>query len=532
MSLTSNFCELCFLSKKGFKMHHSLLVTSNILINLGYSSRKGNVHSIKSNKLLKSEDLDIKVFNYLKGKITIENVFTFYVFADTFKLNNLSKITLRYIQRCFTMTTDTENFLNLEFRSVGKIISSSELNITSELEIFRVVQAWISYNKEERSKYSKDLLLKVRIPLLSENELKYINKLSFDKNKYLHTLTNDLLKQGCFHFDEKSPAYFTNRHCTQSEFNILLCCGADLNKDDLVFPSDEEDEEEDEAIVAGQKQYDIISTDINQLSLKNLNSYKTIGSMPKERFYTNMIFCRGELYFFSGCNEYDEMSSAVEKYSMVTNSSKIIPGVHFHLNHYCFCNFMDEIYFLGGFVENVATDACVKFDTKANKFENVAKMNSTRALAACAVFKGNIVVSGGLIEGLTTLKSVEVYDYSADEWKYMPSMVHGRSHHSLAATRNKLFAIGGFKQQCEVFDSTSNAFALMKNSKGFDFSGNENWNKTLVIGNKIFVFFEHRSTALCYDLEKGNWTKESCEITKNYFYFGCAKVPVFNTFVK
>ena len=454
---------------------------------------------------------------------------TFYNLTVFFKLNNLSKFTLSYIQRCFTMTVDTENFLNLEFRSVAKILSCSELNVTSELKIFKAVQTWINYNSEKRNKFGKDLLLKVRIPLLSENELKYIEKSLMNKNKFLYTLTKEILKQK--DFNGKSHIYFTRRHCTQYDFNILLCCGAESYRGNMVVTTDEE-EDEDVVLIPGLKHFDITSTDINQLCLNNLNSYKAIGSMPKQLFYSKIVYCKGELYFFSGCNENNEIMSFVEKYSMFTNSSEIIPGVQLHRNHYCLCNFMDEIYFMGG-VENqedTETNSCVMFDTKAHKFENIAKMNDIRALAACTVFNGNIVVSGGVYDG--DLKSVEVYDYSADQWKYMPSMVLRRSQHSLAAIRNKLFAVGGYQDKCEVFDATSNAFALMKNSRGFNFDGQDNSDKTVSVGNKLFVFFDHRDTALCYDLDMGDWIEEPCKLTKDFYYFCCAKVPVFNTFIK
>ena len=428
---------------------------------------------------------------------------------------NLTKIVFSFIQRCFTITTVTKQFLKLDFRLVAKILASSELNVTSELEIFKVVHAWIIYNIEERKKHAKDLLLKVRIPLLSENEVKYIK--SFYKNENLSNLINDVLMRKACIFNGKSPAYFTNRYCTQSD--ILICCGAEHN---------EQIDEDGFTYVDG---YNITSASINKLSARNLNTCKAVGSMPTDRFYTNMVFCKGELYFFSGCNENQQMLTIVEKHSLLTHRSEIVPGVSFDRTDYCVCCFMEKIYFMGGWKGGARTDTCETFDTGARTFKSIAAMRNVRELAACAVFNGSVVVAGGYGRGtFEDLNSVEAYDHSVDEWRSMPSMVRRRSHHGLAATRSKLFAVGGFQQQCEVFDLHSNAFALMKNTRGFDFSGNDNASKTLSVGNKVFVFFERRNAALCYDIDKDEWTEEPCEVSKNFNYFGCAKVPVLSTF--
>ena len=67
------------------------------------------------------------------------------------------------------MVVETKNFLHLDFNLIAKILSSSELNIHSEVEVFNAAISWLNRNSEERSKYSKQLLLKVRFHLLSED---------------------------------------------------------------------------------------------------------------------------------------------------------------------------------------------------------------------------------------------------------------------------------------------------------------------------------------------------------------------------
>ena len=86
------------------------------------------------------------------------------------------------IEQCFSMFADSEIFLELEFNYIIKIISSSGLNIDSELQVFNAADSWLSHDITERSKYAKDLLSKVRLPLLSISALKQVlNRVSINK---------------------------------------------------------------------------------------------------------------------------------------------------------------------------------------------------------------------------------------------------------------------------------------------------------------------------------------------------------------
>ena len=73
------------------------------------------------------------------------------------------------------MFVDSTSFLELDFKHISKILSSSELNIDSEMEVFNAIVSWLGHNKE-RSKYAKGLFLKVRLLLLSDPALELISE--------------------------------------------------------------------------------------------------------------------------------------------------------------------------------------------------------------------------------------------------------------------------------------------------------------------------------------------------------------------
>ena len=93
-----------------------------------------NLHRIVLDK-----NVEKAVKNCIKDKILPKNVATYYRIFEVFKLSNLSKLATTYIQSWFTTVTETKNFLELEFVSLKKILSSSELLITSEIQVFNAV---------------------------------------------------------------------------------------------------------------------------------------------------------------------------------------------------------------------------------------------------------------------------------------------------------------------------------------------------------------------------------------------------------
>ena len=50
-------------------------------------------------------------------------------------------------------------------------------------------------------------------------------------------------------------------------------------------------------------------------------------------------------------------------------------------------------------------------------------------------------------------------------------------------------------------------------------------NQAISIGSKIFAFQHDSKSIFCYDVDEDEWTKESCEATKNIEYFSCVKLP-------
>ena len=133
------------------------------------------ISTIKNNKVLLNKDEENVMYGCTENKIKLKNVAALFNFSELFNSLNLSSRSLKFIERCFQMFVDSTSFLELDFKHISKILSSSELNIDSEMEVFNAIVSWLGHNKE-RSKYAKGLFLKVRLLLLSDPALELISE--------------------------------------------------------------------------------------------------------------------------------------------------------------------------------------------------------------------------------------------------------------------------------------------------------------------------------------------------------------------
>ena len=147
------------------------------------------------------------------------------------------------------------------------------------------------------------------------------------------------------------------------------------------------------------------------------------------------------------------------------------------------CSFMKYIFVFTRSRRIVSRNYCLMYNIKSKQWTYIADTNSYRCFAACTIFEGQIVVSGGL-----SIKTVEAYDYHEDTWTYSPNMNEKRECHGAVSMGNKMFVIGGdMNLTCEVFDSISKKFTYIKELSVVRFSDLDSV-KAITVGSKIIVF--------------------------------------------
>ena len=167
-------------------------------------------------KLSLNENAVSKICSILKENVQIENASSVYQFVNLFNLSGLKNSTLSYIERCFTIVSDDKSFLDLEHKYIFKILASSNLLITSEIEVLKVANSWLNHNSKKRSQYAEDLLLKVRLYLLSTETLRhFLNDSTFTKVKGCVKILNEMFDYRDKNLYNSLRNYHTSRNCNQ-----------------------------------------------------------------------------------------------------------------------------------------------------------------------------------------------------------------------------------------------------------------------------------------------------------------------------
>ena len=120
--------------------------------------------------------------NFLKRQLHPSNCLGFMAFADLHSCSNLLNESQRYSRKHFPEVRMSEEFIQLSADNVIDLISSSDLGVKSEEDVFEAVIQWVSHDREKRSTYLPTLLNQVRYQVLTDN---YILK---------HVSDNELLQ--------------------------------------------------------------------------------------------------------------------------------------------------------------------------------------------------------------------------------------------------------------------------------------------------------------------------------------------------
>ena len=218
---------------------------------------------------------------------------------------------------------------------------------------------------------------------------------------------------------------YQNRYCDQEEFSIGLFSDAYYSGDVSTF---------------------------KPFLLKNFDTKMYLPSLSRTNFECKAVSIGSEIYVSGDFDDYSTLSFV--RYSSSTKTWFKLPETKELKPGYYMSSFMQKVFIINEFnYEN-----SWYYDIKTNIWTSIASMIEKRRYAACAVFEGKIVVSGGkkkekisnevnqdgsmyLSLGckIIKLKSIEGYDFYENKWYYFPEMLSPRSNHFAISIGNKMF---------------------------------------------------------------------------------------------
>lgn len=143
-----------------------------LLIDFAYTSRiiieESNVQVLlPAACLLQMIEIQEVCCEFLKRELDPSNCLGIRSFADTHACKDLLLYADKYTQDNFQDVIENEEFLLLPVTQMIDIISSDELNVTTEEQVYHAIMAWVRYSVAERAPHLSNVLLHVRLSQLS-----------------------------------------------------------------------------------------------------------------------------------------------------------------------------------------------------------------------------------------------------------------------------------------------------------------------------------------------------------------------------
>ena len=378
---------------------------------------------------------------FLERKMSHINCISTFYLAEKYECDELITNSRLFIHENIVSVAKLDEFLLLQAKEIERWISSDEITVNEEADVFKIILDWVNHKKSERKTAFEELFGHVRLSFLSRDYLEDV-------------VTNELVRE--------------NSACVKLVMDAAMKMATFVDEDHL--PQLPRKGQETRVIVARGGMYtfcyipeeDLWKRLPDGLRDKNANLHQMIkfrdqlfifgGYEDTERYdpafnvwselilyrgYAKLVVLKGEIYAVS--------DSIIEKYNVKRCTwETLISSFQGYRVNACVIAAGSHLYLFGGKIphreEYVAK--AQRFDTVENKWEEIADMHEGRNDAFGVATENKIFVAGGLRNG-TKLKTCEIYNISTNEWQLVANLNVPRFHGSMICLNGKLYVLGG-----------------------------------------------------------------------------------------
>ena len=370
----------------------------------------------------------------------INCISTFYL-AEKYECDELITNSRLFIHKNIVAVAKLDEFLLLQAKEIERWISSDEITVNEEADVFKIILDWVNHRKSERKTVFEELFGHVRLGFLSRDCLEDV-------------VTNELVRE--------------NSACVKLVMDAAMKMATFLDEDHLL--QSPRKGQETRVIVARGGKYTFCYIPEEKLWKrlpdglrdKNANSNQMIkfrdqlfffgrhenterydpafnvwSELNLRRDYSKLIVLKGEIYAVS--------DSIIEKYNVKRCTwETLISSCQGYRKNACVIAAGSHLYLFGGKIPHreVYVAKAQRFDTVENKWEEIADMHEGRSDAFGVATENKIFVAGGLRNG-TKLKTCEMYNTSTNEWQLVANLNVPRFCGSMVCLNGKLYVLGG-----------------------------------------------------------------------------------------
>ena len=384
---------------------------------------------------------------FLERQMSKSNCISTFYFAEMYQCDELITNTRKFIHANFAPVAEMEEFLNLEAKEVERWISSDEISVAVEADVFKIVLKWIEQNKSERKASFEQLFRHVRLAFLSRDLL-------------FHVVTEELVRENSDCLKLISDAVkLTSFTCEADlsqpprkglETRAIVGCGGKYTlcylpeKDEWKRLADRLSERNLETNIISycDQLYAFPSDGKGERYDPVVNGWSTLDLSLTRSTKVAVVSC--EIYAIEV--NASMKKSTVKKYDVERCSWQTVLSSHEGCRlESCVVAAGNHLYVCGGWQgwqEGDYETKAERFDTAGNKWEEIANMQQKRGYAFGVATEGRIFVAGGL-DRLTYLKTCEMFNVWTNEWQFIGSLNVSRASGSMVCLKGTLYVLGG-----------------------------------------------------------------------------------------
>ena len=405
---------------------------------------------------------------FLEGEMSNKNCISTFYFAEKYQCNELLTNSRGFIHENFACVAEMDEFLNLEAKEVERWISSDEIVVTAELDVFKIVRKWVEHSKSERKAAFEELFRHVRLVFLPRDYL-------------LSIVTNELVRDNgvCLRLisDAIQLTAFSNEHDLPLsprkglETRAIVACGGKYTF--CYIPEEDEWKRLPDGLSERNQK--------NQVIRYQDQLYVFPCYCPAERYdpvyngwstldfssdSATVVVIKGEIYALEIYTLWEE--STIKRYNVdMCSWQTVLTSNQACRGESCVVAAGHHLYSFGGWLPQ--SSECVtkaeRFDTMVNEWEEIADMQCERGGAFGVATEEKIFVGGGHRSNYVW-RTCEMYIVSTNEWQTIASLNIFREYGSMMCLKGKIYVVGGLtilrenELTVECYDPTKNKWII------------------------------------------------------------------------
>ena len=377
----------------------------------------------------------------LERKMSYANCISTFYLAEKYECDELITNSRLFIHKNIVAVAKLDEFLLLQAKEIERWISSDEITVNEEADVFKIILDWVNHRKSERKTVFEELFGHVRLGFLLRDCLEDVvtNELVRENSACVKLVMDAAMKMATF-LDED--------HLLQSprkgqETRVIVARGGKytfcyIPEENLWkrLPDGLKDERASSNQMIKFRNQLFIFSEWDDTERYD-PAFNVWSELNLRRNYSKLVVLKGEIYAVS--------DSIIEKYNVKRCTwETLISSCQGYRENACVIAAGSHLYLFGGRIrhreEYVAK--AQRFDTVENKWEEIADMHEGRSDAFGVATENKIFVAGGLRSG-TKLKTCEMYNTSTNEWQLVANLNVPRSCGSMVCLNGKLYVLGG-----------------------------------------------------------------------------------------